>query len=398
MNEIGNREEHGMRREGRQAARIRRIYVGRVLPAHEARIAGELEAMANGNLEHRQLILGYRDLPAVPDRWRPFTDVSCASSIWDMVRKVRAWADEWGCGIFHLHALWAGLVGGIAARLTGSRPLVVYEIHGALAFESLFRNRGWTAPVRFVALYILESIAILLADRLLLVSDEVVRYYPIARFRPRVAIRRVIQDSVLTISGSPSREMRALEEFVDRQRCAGRKILAYSGGLAAWQMFEETVQLMVQCINAGAAAAVILTKDEDVARRVLARYDVDLDRVHVGALSQGEVIRGLQACDVGFLLRANNVVNKVASPTKFFEYLAAGLYVVTSPGAATVAPLVERHRLGLVIRPERRDLRLVDWLAATEITEEEKARIRRLAAQEYTWSACREKLLRLYDA
>src|SRR5690606_31866916 len=133
-----------------------------------------------------------------------------------------------------------------------------------LAFESLFRNRGWTAPVRFIALYILESIAILLADRLLLVSDEVVRYYPIARLRPRVAIRRVIQDSVLTISGSPSREMQTLEEFVDRQRRAGRKILAYSGGLAAWQMFEETVQLMVQCINAGAAAAVILTKDEDV--------------------------------------------------------------------------------------------------------------------------------------
>ena len=393
----GNRGEEASRGNNPQATKIGRVYVGSILPAHEARIAGQLEAIAKHNIEHSQLVLGYQRLPAIPDRWRSFTDVLSASSFWEMVLKVKDWCDNRQFDVLHLHALWAGLIGGIAARLTGGRPVIVYEIHGALAFESRLRNRGWTANVRFAVLYILESLTILLADRLLLVSEELVRYYPIARLRPRIAIPRVIQDSTLAISEQPSSEIEALEEYANRQRNAGRKVLVYSGGLSAWQMFEETVQQMARCINAGIAAAVILTNDKEAASRIVARYVVGQERVYIGTLRQSEVIRGLQACDVGFLLRADNVVNRVASPTKFFEYLAAGLYVITTPGAGTVAPLVERHRLGLVIGEDTQDCELVEWLATIKITEEEKQRIRRLAAARYTWSGCCEKLLQLYE-
>jgi glycosyltransferase involved in cell wall biosynthesis len=61
----------------------------------------------------------------------------------------------------------------------------------------------------------------------------------------------------------------------------------------------------------------------------------------------------LAAGDLGLLLRDPHPVNRVASPVKFAEYLAAGLPVLVSPGVGDAAAIVERERVGFVHRPRR---------------------------------------------
>jgi hypothetical protein len=84
-------------------------------------------------------------------------------------------------------------------------------------------------------------------------------------------------------------------------------------------------------------------------------------------LSPEETRRTLPAFDAAFLLREPSVVNRVASPVKFAEYLHAGLPVVLTEGIGDATGWVEEHRLGVVLPglddPGNAD-RVVDGLPA----------------------------------
>src|SRR5690606_17686353 len=105
--------------------------------------------------------------------------------------------------VVHSHAFDAGLIAALAIRRAGGeRPLHVNEVHGAVAYESWHRHGGISGALRFAALYGLESLAILTAGRLLLVSDAIERFYPAVRRRPRVAIPRYVARAPMTTQES----------------------------------------------------------------------------------------------------------------------------------------------------------------------------------------------------
>ncbi|HRN37811.1 MAG TPA: hypothetical protein PLL18_12975, partial [Flavobacteriales bacterium] len=56
----------------------------------------------------------------------------------------------------------------------------------------------------------------------------------------------------------------------------------------------------------------------------------------------------LVGCDHALLIREDAITNRVASPTKFAEYLACGLPVVISPYIGDFSGEVDRERLGTV--------------------------------------------------
>ena len=70
-----------------------------------------------------------------------------------------------------------------------------------------------------------------------------------------------------------------------------------------------------------------------------------------GQTSQPEIVDALASGDYGLLLREDNATNRTAAPTKFAEYCAAGVPVVTTPYVGDVTRLVDAHNIGIVIEP-----------------------------------------------
>jgi glycosyltransferase involved in cell wall biosynthesis len=66
-----------------------------------------------------------------------------------------------------------------------------------------------------------------------------------------------------------------------------------------------------------------------------------------------EVPRYLCASDIGILLRKENVVNEVASPTKFPEYLLCGLPVVVTDRLGDASAIVKSSGAGLCLSSSR---------------------------------------------
>jgi hypothetical protein len=108
---------------------------------------------------------------------------------------------------------------------------------------------------------------------------------------------------------------------------AGEAVYIYSGSLAGYQGFDETVVVFGRVLAAGRTARlVVLTPDADRARQ---RLDgLPAERFICRSVAHQEVNGYLNAADFGILLRDATPVNHVAFPTKFAEYALTGLKVV----------------------------------------------------------------------
>ncbi len=140
-----------------------------------------------------------------------------------------------------------------------------------------------------------------------------------------------------------------LDTFVDGGR--PRPIAhAYQGWGAPWQNLDETAAIW-RAIATQSPNAHFRVISRDPRCRVLVER-LDPARVDVvSAESPAEVNALLNDVQCGALFRKPNVINEVAFPTKFGEYLGAGCAVTTSRLAWDITGIVERFGCGVLIAP-----------------------------------------------
>lgn len=126
-------------------------------------------------------------------------------------------------------------------------------------------------------------------------------------------------------------------------------LLVYSGSIAGWQSFALLKELLAGALQADPRAHVVFLSRR--AAEVDALAGTFPGRIHCFWRSPDEVQQVLCAGDHGILVREDTVTNRVASPTKFAEYLAAGLRIIISPRLGDFSARVEADDLGLVFGP-----------------------------------------------
>ena len=131
-----------------------------------------------------------------------------------------------------------------------------------------------------------------------------------------------------------------------------RVVFLYLGIGAPWQCPAETVAFFKQIKRRLPSAYLwILTPDKEIFKPLLA--DIAPNDHRLEYCAHHELANRIQAADFGFLLRKQCLINQVASPVKFPEYLASGLPVVIGPDVGDYSDLVREHRLGIVVDPDR---------------------------------------------
>ncbi len=125
-------------------------------------------------------------------------------------------------------------------------------------------------------------------------------------------------------------------------------VLVYSGSTVGWQSLDLMDQVLEKVLAADPAVrALFLSQDDPHIQALMTRFP---GRVARRWFPHNEVLSVLSVCDVGLLVRNPSITNRVASPTKFAEYLSAGLQVVISEGLGDLPPLVRANHLGRVLR------------------------------------------------
>ena len=124
----------------------------------------------------------------------------------------------------------------------------------------------------------------------------------------------------------------------------------YLGTGAAWQGLDQLAATW-QVLSRAMPSAEFRVISRDERTRVLVDAVGD-DRCDTVAADQPEeAARALQDCRVGFVLRSDHIVNRVAYPTKVGEYLASGSPVVTTDIDWDVGDLIREVGCGTLVPP-----------------------------------------------
>ncbi|MDX9751791.1 MAG: hypothetical protein RBT71_11965, partial [Flavobacteriales bacterium] len=128
----------------------------------------------------------------------------------------------------------------------------------------------------------------------------------------------------------------------------GRVRLVYSGSTAGWQSFGMLRDLLDGWLTARPELHVLfLSARTPGIEALMAAHP---GRVEARWLDHARVGAAIAACDYGIMVRERTITNRVASPTKFAEYLASGLRVITNEGLGDLSAAVEQHDLGVIVR------------------------------------------------
>jgi hypothetical protein len=277
-----------------------------------------------------------------------------------------------------------GVFATLLARGNKKFTKVCFDARGAYAAEWSEYLKSESAAIE-KEMKKLEGDALLKSDSSIAVSQKLVEYWK-ENFNythtNHVVIPCTLSKKISTeYDGAAISKVRKQLSFTDSD-----VVLVYSGSSAKWQSFhilEETVtkaltqnpslKLLMLC-KAGEEKALA----DKFPGRVIQKW-VDEDEVH----------SYLQAADYGLLIREESITNKVSSPVKFAEYLAAGLPVIISENIGDYSAFVTEKKCGTLVAN-------TDWANIKRPTETEKKNIQAIAEQYFKKSSYTEEYKKLF--
>jgi len=240
----------------------------------------------------------------------------------------------------------AGLTAVALSRAFGI-PCIV-DLHGVEVDEYLEKHPNWEATSRRIRFW--RRI-----ERKILVSADCV-----------ITVSRPHSAETLARGGSASRTT-VVPCFADERKfdfdpearariraalgfAQDEIVYVYSGILPAKHDSSSPLSLFARLAPSSQYRLLVLAPDDDslaTARGQLAPSIAA--RSVLLQVPRSEVPKYLSAADIAILIRKPTVVNRVASPTKFAEYLLCGLPVIISEGIGDSSDLVRSKGVGVVI-------------------------------------------------
>jgi glycosyltransferase involved in cell wall biosynthesis len=164
--------------------------------------------------------------------------------------------------------------------------------------------------------------------------------------------------------------------YAETRRRQSEPHAVWVGSIGTWYRFE----LAVRFARVAGFPLTVLTRQIDEAR---AQADTGAS---VGFVAPEELPAALHEGDIGLCFYRPGFARLACSPTRFAEYLAAGMPVAVTPAIGDLEEIVEREQVGVVVREEdEAGLRVA---AST---------LRRMASNEHAVARCRRIAAEYFD-
>lgn len=196
----------------------------------------------------------------------------------------------------------------------GYKNFILWQ-QGTTADESFMRNHS---KLRYKLINMMDVFAMKKAKYILFVSDYMREHFE------QLAGRSFVEKSYLMPCFNEEFDNTI---FAEKDYC--KRTFSYVGSLDLWQCFDKTADLYKNIENAVPNTLFkVLTFNIDEAKRILDEKGVK--NYSLKCVPKEQVKGELIETTYGFILRDDNIVNRVATPTKFSSYLSAGVIPIFS--------------------------------------------------------------------
>lgn len=201
--------------------------------------------------------------------------------------------------------------------LKGYNNIIVW-IQGVVPEEALMKGY---AKYRYIIHSILEYITLCRAKVVFFCSNEMRTHYE-SKYRLVLSNKSFIMPCF-------NEDDISNNDFFRTNKYKNNSFL-YVGTLNVWQCFEETVQIYkeIEQRTDKKTYLYVYTPDQDKAIRILEKYQIK--NYTLDYLPADKLGKKLGEFKYGFVLRKDNIVNRVATPTKLSNYIAHGVIPIYS--------------------------------------------------------------------
>ncbi len=105
-------------------------------------------------------------------------------------------------------------------------------------------------------------------------------------------------------------------------------VFCYVGSLYVWQCFNETIYLYKRIEKKNDVKLLVCTPDTEKAKQII--YNNNIKNYDIKFVSKDKLNEELKKVKFGFVIREDNAVNRVSTPTKLSTYLANGIIPIYS--------------------------------------------------------------------
>lgn len=240
--------------------------------------------------------------------------------------------------------------------LCDSKKKYITDVHGDSLYE--FVEMGQSGMNHWYAKILLElqKEIVLFSDRIICVSEKLRRQLEI-NTKMKVSDYRIISCGVdLSRYTVPKASLPISLE--------GRIVVGYSGALQEWQCIEDIIKVAILLHQKDSRIFLVIYTIDNLGTYQTLLDKLGRDNYYVCALKGNEVPSHLKLLDAGFLIRDNFILNKVASPTKTPEYLAAGAGLICTAYSGDYEVYTKGRDNGFILGDDRfKDIdKLLEWL------------------------------------
>ncbi|HET8573176.1 MAG TPA: hypothetical protein VFL76_04825 [Edaphocola sp.] len=213
--------------------------------------------------------------------------------------------------------------------LAGRRVKYIYDFRAIQGYEGIYMKVGL---LNICALFILEFICYCSAHQVNAVSNNLAE-----KLHSLFLIHRKINilpcfTSYEPVIGVPPK---GIINFV------------YVGGTSKWQCIEDIFRIYKNISAEFNSTLTFYTKDTIYITELAEKFKVTVACRYVQQNRLGEE---LALYDFGFLIRERNIINEVASPVKFLEYLSKGIIPIITEGIGDYSEVVKEKKIGVILK------------------------------------------------
>lgn len=203
----------------------------------------------------------------------------------------------------------------IKAKLAGYKKVLLW-VQGISPEESYMRNRN---KLRRFVLSLKEIPGIFLSDMIIMVSERMKEHY-----EKKYGVN--FKDKLFFMPCFNAELDKTCFSTEDKYT---KNTFTYTGGIAVWQCFEQAARLYseVEKILPDCQFKVY-TPDKEDAEKIL--KGCGAENYSIDFVSVDQLAEELKAVKYGFVLREENIVNLVATPTKLSTYMSSGVIPIFS--------------------------------------------------------------------
>lgn len=241
---------------------------------------------------------------------------------------------------------------------------ILFDPRGLYPEQILQRNNPIIGRLRYFWWKSIEKMLLRNVDKTICVSDSFVSYYKSIYKPVNTETIHCCYNSDKIYSEAANLAIKRSLDFSEDSLIA-----VYSGNLTAKYSSLKSLVNLIKSIEStdNRFRFLILSKSPTVDLKKLLNKHSLIDKVKIKSLNPEDVSKYLQLADVALLYRDKSTINEVAMPTKFSEYLAAGLPVIASSYTTAVAEIIKKEKIGIVLdKPSIEKSQLEDVLAISK--------------------------------